>query len=776
MSENRVVGVLEGVAVAILVLAILASVHPELLATTTLITGGDTGAHVGAAWFLRQGGLTNLTPWFPGWFDGMPLYTYYFVLPDVVAVLGSYLVAFTVSFKIMTVLGSLLLPLTTYALGRLLGASRPIPLAMAGATLPFLFDSSFTIDGGNLFSTMAGEYAFSLSLALALLAIGLFARGMRTGRGYWLAAVVLATTLLSHLLPWFFAIAMIGLWLVGAMVERWRCQPRRDAARPIRFVTGAGLLSAGLVAWWALPFATLQSYTNSMGYVNDPVTTTYAIFSKLGWWNDAGGASGDRWVLILAAIGFIVAWIRRDRVGIFLALWCVLAFCAFVFDPQGVIWNERLVPFWFLGTHLLAGWLVGFTLLWYHERTDRQRRAYVRNREALEHEELGVVSAATQNDGMRWLAAERRSMSVTVVAVTLLASLASVLPGQVPAVATALHLNNTGNQVASWAAFNYGGYQRTSGWAEYHDLMSTMKTTARRYGCGPAMWEYSSDEQRFGTPMALMLLPYWTNNCVTSMEGLFFESSATTPYHFLNQAELSTSPSDPQLNLAYGSLDVPLGITHLQMLGVRYYIAFSAATVAAANKDKQLTAVATTKYWPSSGVRWHIYLIRHAPLVTGLRYAPTVVAGLDGREAWLRANEHWWLTPAMWPTLIAASGPTSWPHVTSANHLQRTDALSPVKVTDVVEHVSSLAFRVSRIGVPVLVKVSYFPRWHVTGAQGPFRVSPNLMVVVPTSTSVVLRYTSTPPQQWGEALTSLTVLVGALVGVRTWRRRWIGRR
>ena len=64
-------------------------------------------------------------------------------------------------------LGSVLMPITAYAMGRLFRAPRPIPAALAIATLPFLFDATFTIDGGNLFSTMAGEYAFSLSLALA---------------------------------------------------------------------------------------------------------------------------------------------------------------------------------------------------------------------------------------------------------------------------------------------------------------------------------------------------------------------------------------------------------------------------------------------------------------------------------------------------------------------------------------------------------------------------------------------------------------------------------
>ena len=57
------------------------------------------------------------------------------------------------------------------------------------------------------------------------------------------------------------------------------------------------------------------------------------------------------------------------------------------------------------------------------------------------------------------------------------------------------------------------------------------------------------------------------------MEGLLFESSATTPYHFLNQAELSAGPSEPEVGLPYGPLNVTLGVQHLQLLGVKYFMA-----------------------------------------------------------------------------------------------------------------------------------------------------------------------------------------------------------
>jgi uncharacterized membrane protein len=180
---------LEASAVLVVIAATLWELHPNLLFSNTLITGGDTGSHVVLPAYLKtQGNLFNLTPWYPGWFDGMPAYTYYFVLPDYLATLASYVFNFAVAFKLVTVLGSVLLPVGAYCMARLFRAPRPVPAALALATLPFLFDATFTIDGGNLFSSMAGEYAFSLALSLSLITIGLFARGVRTGRGYWFAA------------------------------------------------------------------------------------------------------------------------------------------------------------------------------------------------------------------------------------------------------------------------------------------------------------------------------------------------------------------------------------------------------------------------------------------------------------------------------------------------------------------------------------------------------------------------------------------------------------
>jgi hypothetical protein len=56
------------------------------------------------------------------------------------------------------------------------------------------------------------------------------------------------------------------------------------------------------------------------------------------------------------------------------------------------------------------------------------------------------------------------------------------------------------------------------------------------------------------------------------------------------------------------------------------------------------------------------------------------------------------------------------------------------------------------------VKMSYFPNWQASGAEGPYRVAPNFMVVVPTDTHVELTYGRTSVEWLSYALTLLGIM------------------
>jgi hypothetical protein len=85
-------------------------------------------------------------------------------------------------------------------------------------------------------------------------------------------------------------------------------------------------------------------------------------------------------------------------------------------------------------------------------------------------------------------------------------------------------------------------------------------------------------------------------------------------------------------------------------------------------------------------------------------------------------------------------------------------------VIDVRAGRDRISFSVDRPGTPVLVKSSYFPNWEVQGARGPWRVTPNFMVVVPTGTEVELRYGTTSVEWLGWGVTSAGLVALFLLG------------
>ena len=162
------------------------------------------------------------------------------------------------------------------------------------------------------------------------------------------------------------------------------------------------------------------------------------------------------------------------------------------------------------------------------------------------------------------------------------------------------------------------------------------------------MWEYQSQMNDYGTPDALTMLPYWTNGCIGSMEGLYYEASATTPFHFIDQSELSLQPSDPMVGIPYASSpDVALGVQHLQMLGVKYYMALNPQLQQQAAADPSLKLIDTLGPFeisyagntngPTGTQRqfWKIYLV----LGRGPRPSPGQPARRHGRAQQFEPTE-----------------------------------------------------------------------------------------------------------------------------------------
>ena len=712
------------VAVAAAVLFTLAQLSPSLLVLDTTPAGGDMGAHVWLPAYLRDHLLPQgrITGWTPDWYLGFPALTFYFPLPSLLIVFLDAFLPYGIAFKLVSVSGVVTLPIAAYVMGRLFRAPEPLPAALAVGSVGFLFERGFTIYGGNIPSTLAGEFAFSISLSLALVYLGVLARSLETGRYRAWAAALLGLTALAHVVPTFFAIGATAVLLLM----------RADRAR-IRLVATVSAVGGLLAAFWVVPFLARIAYTNDMGWEKLTTYRTLLVPPNL------------EWLVVMAGLGGGLSIVLRRRLGVFLTAMAAVSAIAFWLAPQGRLWNARLIPFWFLCLYLLAALLVCEAL--------RGLVLLVGGRETAEQRGLTSVAA----------------VPTAIAALYLVAIPLHVLPASLPFASTADR-----SFIQDWVKWNYSGYERKPSYPEYRGVVTTMEQVGADRGCGRAMWEYEPELDRLGTPMALMLLPHWTDGCIGSMEGLFFESSATTPYHFLNQSELSRAPSRAQRGLPYRDLDVRAGVAHLQLLGVKYYMVISPEAQAQARSNPDLDLVTTSGPWSVNypdGTKqrtWEIYEVAGSSVVAPLEYEPVVVTDVPkGGRGWLDAAVDWYQDESRWDVHLAAAGPSGWARVDGPGEAPPRKRLDQVSVSDIRTGDDSISFDVSRPGVPVVVKASYFPNWQAEGAEGPYRVAPNLMVVVPTAKHVELRYGQTPVDGLAWLLTGLGLV--SLVGLA--RRR-----
>ena len=487
-------GAITVITIVSVIVVTLSQLHPGMLLTNTTTTGGDTGAHIAMPKFLESlVSHGHLTGWDPGWYDGFPLYTFYFTIPDLFIAIGGWIIPYGVAFKLGTILGSVLLPICAWACGRFFRLRAPLPTLLAAATLPFLFDYTFTIYGGNLFSTLAGEYAYSFSLSLAVLFLGLFACAVREGRYRGWAAVVLAGCVLSHIVPGMYALGgAVVLTVVELLPMRWgitdsALRPRRsdETVAPVprrRTLWWAGsTVAIGLLlsGWWLVPFGLQHAYSSSMGYTN---VEGWAQYFR----------EADAWALVLAGIGAVTAFITRSRFGITLTVLGIVSAVATAVDPQGSLYNVRLLPLWFVSVYFMAAWTfgvgcIGLATAWRRVRDRHGQRVDVDpwSEGALTHRpweeprtpgdsatEARHVSTRPRAPSRRWGPA-----AVSGAVAGLIAVMAAVVPPFIIP-ASLLPVTIGPNEVTNWSSYNYEGYEGQASYPEYHSIMQTMSAWA----------------------------------------------------------------------------------------------------------------------------------------------------------------------------------------------------------------------------------------------------------------------------------------------------------
>ncbi len=534
-----------------------------------------------------------------------------------------------------------------------------------------------------------------------------------------------------------------------------------------------GVTAVMLSAFWVIPFLFNHQYMTDMKYGYRPDGAGDSFWDMFFPWT----TFLDILVSGFALIGFVSSVVKRNLTGAWLGITCFALMAATFLARDslpviGLLWNPRLLPFLYLMRLLLM--MVGIV--------DTVHFVVA----ALRKRELTVKAY--------WITGVAIAAVVGLTVMTMELFLFREVPGAKISTKNGkdvyswgingwdpitLTPSSTDALSDGWTRYNFMGYEGRAYYAEYKALVDTMAGLGQdpTKGCGRALWENNGDTGLYGTTMALMLLPHWTDGCIQSSEGLFFEASGTTPYHFLTAAAMSANSSNPVRELRYTDNDASVGVPMMQQMGIKYLMVFTQAAKAQAETRDDLTLVA------ESGP-WKIYTVSDSNLVEPLTVQPVVVNGRSGdqRERHLELGTSYFQHPDEWAAMPVDSGPPEWQRIDVQVDMSRrvgNKPLEPGRKVDIVvpsEPITvtplktvtvsnvdmgdqDLSFDVSEIGVPVLVKISYFPNWKVDGATGPYRVSPNFMIVVPTSTHVYLHYDASKLDKIAYFITFLGILL-----------------
>jgi hypothetical protein len=315
-------------------------------------------------------------------------------------------------------------------------------------------------------------------------------------------------------------------------------------------------------------------------------------------------------------------------------------------------------------------------------------------------------------------------------------------------------------KAAGGATYNYTGYETKPYWGLYMQMMEYIKSKP----VGRWMVEQDHDNlQKLGTTRAFELIPYWTESA--TMEGLLVEGAFTAPFHFSNQALLSKKPSNAIPGLDQPPMNVKIGVDNLKMMNVRYMIASSDEAKNKLDENPDATLIAKFDVF-------NFYEINTTnKYVEVLKYEPYKIKTDDWYESilpWFNYDDpdKAFIIWDQGEDEIKNFKDITADEVTNLDkHLTYTDG---EVLSEKIEN-EKITFKTTAVGVPHIIKVSYFPNWKAEGALGPFAISPSFMMVIPTQSDVTVYYGSTTIDVVSRTITQTTwiFLMGLLVTERT---------
>lgn len=311
----------------------------------------------------------------------------------------------------------------------------------------------------------------------------------------------------------------------------------------------------------------------------------------------------------------------------------------------------------------------------------------------------------------------------------------------------------------SWVDWNYSGLEAKELWPAWEKLCARLQGGV---GDPRVAVEYGSVHERAGSIRMYETLPFFSGR--STLEGVYNQASIMThPVYYLASELYARSPN-PFRGRAYSRFDPGTALERLDLFNVSQVVAVSPELQAALDARKDVTLEARIPPYA-------VYRLKDpgSGYVEPLAFEPVRASP----EGW-RDTAYRWMTrkPPNRALLVFTDDrrfdlalPDPWAPpperpLPGGVKVEATVTAEDVRITT------------SRPGHPLLVKISYHPRWRAEGADGPYLVSPGLMLVVPRQREVRLHYAGRTASDFlGYALFSLAGGLGLVAARRRWRAR-----
>ncbi len=315
--------------------------------------------------------------------------------------------------------------------------------------------------------------------------------------------------------------------------------------------------------------------------------------------------------------------------------------------------------------------------------------------------------------------------------------------------------------VRAWAEWDFGGLERKPLAPAFRALAEAL----RRGGDARVAVEHHAAWEQAGSARVFDLLPQLAGRA--TLEGLYNQAGLHAHAVYYLASELSPRAPNPFRRRTYSTFDPHTALLRLPLFNAGDVVAVSAELRAALRSSPLVTSAARVEPFEVFRLQG-----RDAGYVEPLLFQPVRAPRADWRERayrWLQRK------PPARALLVFSDDARRFPLV------ERDAWLAPPEValpgaSDVRVHsrleAEALELTTSHPGHPLLVKVSYHPRWRAQGADGPFLVSPAMMLVIPRQTRVRLEYAArTGADRLGLLLTLAGLGVCGALAWRAWRPR-----